>query len=55
MSLKIITIDEFLAERGRFDAVIDARSPSDFAEDRLPGALNWPVLDDEQRRIVGTL
>ncbi len=38
-----------------FDAVIDARSPGEFAEDRLPGALNWPVLDDAQRAQVGTL
>ena len=40
---------------GRFDAIIDARSPSEFAEDHLPGAINCPVLDDEERRIVGTL
>jgi tRNA 2-selenouridine synthase len=40
---------------GLFDAVIDARSPAEFAEDHLPGAANWPVLDDEQRRAVGTL
>ena len=38
-----------------FDAVIDARSPAEFAEDRLPGAVNWPVLDDDERRVVGTL
>ena len=38
-----------------FDAVIDVRSPSEFAEDHLPGAVNWPVLSDEERRIVGTL
>lgn len=37
-----------------FDAVIDARTPAEFAEDHLPGARNWPSLDDEQRRIVGT-
>jgi len=42
-------------ELGRYDAIIDARSPAEFAEDHLPGAINWPVLDDEQRRIVGTL
>lgn len=40
---------------GRFDAIIDARSPAEFAEDHLPGAINCPVLDDEERRIVGTL
>lgn len=38
-----------------FDALIDARSPAEFAEDHLPGAINCPVLDDDQRRIVGTL
>jgi tRNA 2-selenouridine synthase len=38
-----------------FDDVIDARSPSEFAEDHLPGAINAPVLDDEERAHVGTL
>ncbi|MFO1412353.1 MAG: tRNA 2-selenouridine(34) synthase MnmH [Burkholderiales bacterium] len=34
---------------------IDVRSPSEFAEDHLPGAVNWPVLDDAQRAEIGTL
>lgn len=38
-----------------FDAIIDVRSPAEYALDHLPGALNWPVLDDEERRRVGTL
>lgn len=38
-----------------FDAVIDVRSPSEFAEDHAPGAINLPVLDDAQRDEVGTL
>ncbi len=38
-----------------FDTIIDARSPSEFALDHIPGAINCPVLDDEERRIVGTL
>lgn len=37
-----------------FDAVIDVRSPAEFAEDHLPGAINLPVLDDAQRAEVGT-
>jgi tRNA 2-selenouridine synthase len=45
------TVDQ-LAE---FDTVIDARSPAEFAEDHIPGAINCPVLDNEQRIIVGTL
>lgn len=37
-----------------FDTVIDVRSPSEFAEDRMPGAINLPVLSDEERALVGT-
>ncbi len=37
-----------------FHAVIDARSPAEFTDDHLPGAVNWPVLDDDERREVGT-
>ncbi|PXW99570.1 tRNA 2-selenouridine synthase [Sphaerotilus hippei] len=44
-----------VADLGRFQTVIDARSPAEFALDHLPGAINCPVLDDEERRIVGTL
>jgi len=38
-----------------FDAIIDVRSPSEFAEDHIPGAINLPVLDDAQRAEVGTI
>ena len=55
MPLRSITAAEAAAGLAGFDAVIDARSPAEFADDHLPGAINWPVLDDEQRRVVGTL
>lgn len=38
-----------------FDTVIDVRSPAEFAEDHLPGAINLPVLDNEERARVGTI
>ena len=38
-----------------FDSIIDVRSPAEFAEDHIPGAINCPVLDDEERARVGTL
>ena len=38
-----------------FDATIDVRSPSEFAEDHVPGAINLPVLSDEERARVGTI
>jgi tRNA 2-selenouridine synthase len=35
--------------------VIDLRSPAEFAEDHVPGAVNVPLFDDVQRALVGTL
>jgi len=55
VSLRSAAAAEVVADLHEFDAVIDVRSPAEFAEDHLPGAVNWPVLDDEQRRAVGTL
>ena len=36
-----------------FDQVIDVRSPSEFAADHVPGAVNMPVLDDAERALIG--
>lgn len=38
-----------------FDEVIDVRSPSEHAEDHVPGAVNLPVLDDDERALIGTV
>lgn len=38
-----------------FDDIIDVRSPAEYAEDHLPGAINLPVLDDAERARVGTV
>jgi tRNA 2-selenouridine synthase len=39
----------------QFDMIIDVRSPGEFAEDHIPGAVNLPVLGNEERAIVGTI
>lgn len=38
-----------------FDGIIDVRSPGEFAQDHLPGAINLPVLGDAERAEVGTI
>jgi tRNA 2-selenouridine synthase len=48
-----IAVEE--ADFSSYDAVIDTRSPGEFAEDHIPGAVSAPVLDDEERARVGTL
>jgi tRNA 2-selenouridine synthase len=42
-------------EIDRFQELIDVRSPAEFADDHIPGASNYPVLDDVERAEVGTL
>lgn len=54
MTMRSLTAAEVAANLAGFDAIIDARSPAEFALDHLPGAINWPVLDDAQRIAVGT-
>ncbi len=44
-----------VAQLSDFDEIIDVRSPSEYAEDHIPGAISAPVLNDEQRAEVGTL
>lgn len=55
MAVQRLSAEAAIERLVSFDAVIDARSESEFAEDHLPGAVNWPVLDDDERRLVGTL
>lgn len=38
-----------------FDEIIDVRTPSEHALDHLPGAINLPVLEDDERARVGTI
>ena len=44
-----------LSQLGDFDEIIDVRTPAEFAEDHIPGAVNCPVLSNEERITVGTL
>ena len=53
MTLAFDTLPDLLNHG--FDAVIDVRSPAEFAEDHIPGAINLPVLDNDERARVGTI
>lgn len=45
---------EFLAKQQHFSKLVDVRSPSEFAAAHIPGAVNIPLLDDQERHLVGT-
>ena len=44
-----------VAQLPEFDEIIDVRSEDEFAEDHVPGAINCPVLDNDERARVGTI
>ncbi len=44
-----------IAEISDFDAIIDARSPAEYADDHIPGAISLAVLSNEERIRIGTL
>ncbi len=55
MSVHPIAAAEAMARLASFNAIIDARSEGEHAEDHLPGAISWPSLNNEERTRVGTL
>jgi tRNA 2-selenouridine synthase len=55
VSVHPISAAEAMARLEGFSAIIDARSEGEHAEDHLPGALNWPSLNNAERVRVGTL
>jgi tRNA 2-selenouridine synthase len=51
----IFAIDKLASSLDEFDAIIDVRSPAEFALDHVPGSINLPVLSNEERIEIGTL
>lgn len=44
-----------VTEIAQYSAIIDARTPAEFELDHIPGAINCPVLSNEERAIIGTI
>jgi len=49
----VIQIEEFLALSDSFP-VIDVRAPLEFEQGHIPGAINIPLFDNHERKVVGT-
>ena len=55
MSLTTLSATDLIGQLHEFDMVIDARSEGEFDEDHVPGALNWPTLNNDERIEIGTV
>lgn len=53
--LHTLSAAEAIARLDEFSSIIDARSEGEFALDHLPGAVNWPSLNNDERIVVGTM
>ena len=53
MAYNKLTTTAFL-NSSRDTLLIDVRSPSEYMHAHIPGAVNIPLFDDEQRKVVGT-
>ena len=53
-SLKKTDVEAFL-KHAETIPVIDVRSPSEFRNGHIPGAVNIPLFDDSERAMVGTI
>jgi tRNA 2-selenouridine synthase len=51
---QLIEIEEFIALR-ELTPVIDVRSPKEYKHAHIPGAINIPLFDDNERELIGTL
>ncbi|MCU0529810.1 MAG: rhodanese-like domain-containing protein, partial [Cyanobium sp. Prado107] len=47
-----MAVEAFLEAPG---PLLDVRTPAEFAQGHIPGALNLPLFDDQGRAEVGTL
>lgn len=54
MILRTTNFSDFTLS-GSQNEIIDVRSENEFAEDHIPGAINLPVLNNQERKKVGTI
>jgi tRNA 2-selenouridine synthase len=54
MHEKLVSLNEFFHLRTSIP-ILDARSESEFNHGHIPGAINIPLLNDEERKIIGTV
>ena len=53
MMAELVKIDSFITLSARFP-VVDVRAPLEFQQGHIPGAVNIPLFDDSERKVVGT-
>ena len=51
-----VSVEEFVGiYKSKKLPLLDARSTSEYNKGHIPGALSLPLMDDEARKIIGTI
>ena len=50
---EVVDIQSFITLSAKF-RIVDVRSPMEFSRGHIPGAVNIPLFDDQERKVVGT-
>ncbi len=52
---EVLSIEDFLSQDRRQRLLLDVRTPAEYARGHIPGAINFPLFENEERAEVGTL
>ena len=55
MPVQTLPACDALTRLADFDTIIDARTEDEYALDHVPGAINWPTLNNAERITIGTM
>ena len=55
MPVHTLSAEQAVGRLAEYHTVIDARSEDEHALDHVPGALNWPTLNNAERIAIGTM
>ncbi|MBN2274438.1 MAG: tRNA 2-selenouridine(34) synthase MnmH [Bacteroidales bacterium] len=50
-----VSVESFLQKRDEGYPLIDVRSPAEYEKGHIPGAVNIPLFNNEERALIGTL
>lgn len=54
-AMQVVDPEVEMIDPADWDVVCDVRTPDEFEEDRIIGAINTPVLSNQQRAEIGTM
>ena len=52
---RILSTEDFLLKADNGGIILDVRSPAEFDDGHIDGAISWPLFSNDERAQIGTL